>query len=168
MVAVIPSWVFYYVWASCLFVLCQCVCILVEIYREDKERRRQNNQRSSQPNNAPRLQISQITENGLNASVHLNGINKGRRVDFWIGGGRAIYGKLVKAGNKIISLFRKLSIFTHKRMTPNYYSTTAGSLMQTHSFAKFKSSNSFITNKTWLGSTNRWFVYSNLSPAPAT
>jgi len=38
-------------------------------------------------------------------------------------------------------------------MRANCYSTTAGSLMQTHSFAKFKSSNSFIINKTWLGST---------------
>jgi hypothetical protein len=34
------------------------------------------------------------------------------------------------------------------RLLPNFYSTTAGSLIQTHSFAKFKSSNSFIINKT--------------------
>jgi hypothetical protein len=38
-------------------------------------------------------------------------------------------------------------------MLANFYSTTAGSLIQTHSFAKFKSSNSFIINKTWLEST---------------
>jgi len=44
------------------------------------------------------------------------------------------------------------------REPPNYYSTTAGSLIQTHSFAEFKSSNSFIINKKLAWINDRRFI----------
>lgn len=52
-IAVIPSWVFFFMGGCCLFALYLEVRVLVEIYGEHKERRRQENQRHSKINQLP-------------------------------------------------------------------------------------------------------------------
>ena len=52
-IAVIPSWVFYFGWGCCLLALYLEMSVLIEIYREYKERRRQRNKCHSEINQPP-------------------------------------------------------------------------------------------------------------------
>ena len=102
-----------------------CVSILLEHYfgldkRDHKQSDGKKQQRPSEPNNTPRLQIGQVAQDGLNSRKPMDGINHSNGVGFRIAGGCAVNRKLVKASNYVVSFFYKLPIFAHKReMTPN-------------------------------------------------
>ena len=112
MVAIIPSWVFFQLWAACLFAMYQCVRVLVEIYCEDKERRRKNKKPKCEPDNAPGRKLGLLGD----SSHQLADARRQSLLCFprlWKLNVLAyLFAKVI---NPLLNRFR----FTHKRMPPN-------------------------------------------------